>query len=187
MTADILSIKGHFVTLSLLLLRHAKAANESIKDHERSLAPRGQRDAVKIAHYLEASDLKPDLVMCSTAKRARLTLDSILTIWPDLNVSYENEIYLASTEMAVAHLRQGGSANRILLVGHNPTMEDLLRVLTDQRNTSNAALSDALSKYPTGALAELSIDCKRWDELNVSCGQLKRFIKPRTLEESAAD
>ncbi|MDG2244193.1 MAG: hypothetical protein P8L66_11950 [Rhodospirillaceae bacterium] len=72
-----------------------------------------------------------------------------------------NELYLASTEMAAAHIRQGGLADRGLLVGHNPTMKDLTRVLADQRNTSNAALSGALSKHPVMALAKVSISCEQ--------------------------
>ncbi len=158
-----------------------------MKDHERALAPRGQRDAKKIAEYMAVSGLKPDIALCSTASRARLTLDPILSAWPDLPVSYEGGLYLASTADACAHLRQADPAQCVLIVGHNPTMEDVLRQLIDRRQTQDSGLSDALSKYPTGALAELSIDCKHWSLLDKSCGQLKRFIKPRTLDDPTAD
>ena len=172
------------VTLSLLLLRHAKAADASPKDHGRALATRGMRDSKKIAQYLSASALKPDIVLCSTAKRARLTLDPILSIWPELPVSYEDGLYLASTADAIAHLRQVDQAQSVLMIGHNPTMEDLLRRLIDrQRPQDSTLLADALSKYPTGALAELSLDLDHWGMLDAPCGQLTRFIKPRTLEE----
>ena len=175
------------MSLSLFLLRHAKAADTSPKDHERALASRGQRDSQKMARYLEASELRPDLVLCSTAKRARLTLNSILSVWPDLAVSYEDGLYLASTTDVVSLLRQVDQARRILVVGHNPTMEDLLRYLIDRQQPQASALADAYTKYPTGGLAELSLDLEHWSKLDAACGQLIRFIKPRTLDDSGAD
>jgi len=175
------------VTLSLLLLRHAKAADAATKDHERALAPRGQSDSKKVARFMAASDLKPDIVLCSTAKRARLTLDAILSIWPDLPVSYEDGLYLAATADVIAHLRQVDQAQRVLIVGHNPTMEDLLRHLIDRQRPQDSTLADALSKYPAGALAELSIDVERWSMLDASCGQLTGFTRPRTLIDLVTD
>ena len=62
------------------LLRHAKSSwdDELLGDHERPLAPRGRKAAARIARWAAANGLRPDLVLCSTAVRARATLEIVL-------------------------------------------------------------------------------------------------------------
>ena len=173
------------MSLSLLLLRHAKACapENSLNDHDRSLSTRGVRDAKAIAEYLTSTNLKPGLVMCSTARRTRQTLEPILSAWPDLKVNFDDGLYLASTTSVLAQLHHADPAQRVLFIGHNPTMEDLLHRLINRSLSHKSNLAEAFVKYPTGTLAELSLPCATWAALQPSSGQLIRFIKPRTLSD----
>ncbi len=138
-----------------------------------------------MADYLADETLKPDKVLCSTAERARRTLDPILDIWPDLNVQYQDNLYLASAAQAIDILCAGGSGDRVLLIGHNPTVEELGQQLQGgQKNGNRAAVADLSAKFPTGALAVLSLDCATWGDIQPHCGLLTHFIKPRDLEEA---
>lgn len=169
---------------TLLLLRHAKAAaySESGTDYDRPLAKRGVRDAEAIAHVLRSERLKPDLVLCSSALRTRQTLVPILALWPDLDIRYEDSLYLASVEEGLSYVKRADKAQRTLLLAHNPMTENILHTLVNrQANNDLAGLADAMTKYPTGALAELSLDIDNWADLSPSCGTLRRFVKPRTL------
>lgn len=169
----------------LLLLRHAKSSRDDpdLDDHRRPLAKRGRQAAEIIASYLAAEDLKPDLVLCSTAKRTRQTLDRILHVWPDLTVHYEDDLYLASVADTIRLLKEAESAGRVLVVGHNPTMEDMVRHLMDRSSHHHGkAMVNLALKYPTGALAVLSLNIGSWSDITQRCGQLTHFIKPRNLE-----
>lgn len=172
------------MTFTLMLLRHAKSshAEGQMGDHDRPLSDRGRRDAPRIARYLESSRLKPDMVLCSTAVRARQTLEPILSIWPDIPVSFEDGLYLCTTEDAIRQLRAVTDANRVLLVGHNPTMEDLVGQLFDRKLDHQASLPTVFRKYPTGTLTELLIHKPSWADLTTSCAQIIRFVPPRTLD-----
>lgn len=170
---------------TLLLLRHAKAAesSESGTDFDRPLAKRGRRNADAITDYLQSKKLKPDLVWCSSAVRTRQTVAAVVSAWPNLKVQYTEKLYLASFEQGVSLLQQSDPATAVLLVGHNPMIEQTLHMLVDQLGKNDkAALADASAKYPTGALAELKLDIDAWSDLKPSCGRLKRFIKPRSLD-----
>lgn len=171
--------------LTLLLLRHAKSshASDSITDHERPLNDRGNSHAAKIAEYMEENGLKPDQVLCSTALRARQTLDPIISTWPDLDVSYKDALYLCTTKTAVEQLRMVEKARCVMLVAHNPTIEDLVRQLVDRVADHKTPLSKALATYTTGTLTELAFQKDKWNDLDGASGQLIRFVPSRALQE----
>ena len=179
---------GHTdMALTLLLLRHAKSSwdDPELADHDRPLSNRGRSAAKTMAGYLADEHLKPDVLLCSTAERTRRTLDAILNIWPGLNVHYEDSLYLATTGQALNVLNKSGAGSRTLLIGHNPTIEDLAHKLQDHgiRGNSRAA-ADLSAKFPTAALAILSLDCSDWSDVQPGCGHLTHFVKPRDLEKS---
>lgn len=172
------------MTRSLLLLRHAKAATDSETgtDFDRPLSKRGRRAADAIARFLQTEGLKPDLVFCSMAQRTRETLEPILDIWPELNVRYEEDLYLASIGTGFEYLKTSGDAQTTLIIAHNPMTEVMLHRLIDLHGDNDmAGLADASMKYPTGGLSILSLDIDEWTDLKSSCGVLKRFVKPRAL------
>lgn len=163
----------------LHLLRHAKSSwkDESLADHDRPLAGRGRRAAATMAEHFAAQRIEPDLVLCSTAVRTRETYGRLEL--EDVPVRYEPAVYAASAGELLALLRavpdQVGS---VLVIGHNPGLEDLALLLARP-----SAERDALAvKFPTGALATLEFENgARWSTLSSAGAALTAFVRPRDL------
>jgi phosphohistidine phosphatase len=168
----------------LSLLRHAKSSrtDPSTRDHDRPLTPRGERAATLVGAYLAGRTPSPDLVLCSSARRAQQTLERILAALPaPLEVRIDPEIYGAGSARLLRTIASVAPAVRsLLVVGHNPTMGDLAVRL------AGAGPPDALrrlaGKYPTAALAELRFECTRWDEITPGAGELVAYSTPKRLE-----
>src|SRR5262245_29809534 len=110
---------------TLHLLRHAKSSwdDPALPDHERPLAPRGRRDAKLIADHLLRERIAPELVLCSPALRTRQTLELVR---PPGTIELEDALYGASSEELLARLRTvPGSVESVMLIGHNPGLQDL--------------------------------------------------------------
>ncbi len=173
------------VTVELMLLRHAKSSwsQDGLPDHERPLNQRGRRAAKAIAKHMHAGGLRPDHVLCSTAVRTRQTVAALLKKWPDLRVEYKDSLYLAAPETVLVALSHCDPAKRVLCVGHNPSMEQLVSLLLDPGATHNdKAWADVSVKYPTGALTQLRLDIRNWTKLMPNSGTLVDYTKPRDLE-----
>lgn len=170
----------------LYLLRHAKAApaNAGQSDHARPLSGKG-RDACRlIAGYLATHDRRPDAVICSTSARTRETLDRIGAEpgWSP-RVEFSDRAYLAAAGTLLTLVRQTPDETRsIMLVGHNPGMEELA---IDLAESGPAELRQAMSlKFPTGALATIAFDCA-WSAIGPRTGALVDFVTPALLAERA--
>ena len=173
--------------LELLLLRHAKSRwdQPGVGDHDRDLAPRGENAAKRMGVLLRDLGLRPDLVLCSTARRAARTWEIVaakLCKAPPL--AYDDALYLASPERMIELVRQrGGAAQRLLLVGHDPGMHRLGRALAA---TGDAALrAELAAKFPTAALAQIALDLPSWSAFNGQAGELRGFWRPRQLGTSS--
>ena len=166
----------------LYLLRHAKSSWEDprLADHDRPLAPRGQRAGDLIAAHLRAAGIAPDLVLCSTSTRTRETLQRIATaLDPDVPVLFERALYGASADSLLRRLRAvGDDASSVLLIAHSSGIEDLTLLLA----RSGERLPAVSEKFPTGALATLRCDV-RWRDLAPGAAQLAAFVTPRELAE----
>ncbi|MET1010471.1 MAG: histidine phosphatase family protein, partial [Gaiellaceae bacterium] len=93
----------------LHILRHAKSSwdDEGLPDHERPLAPRGEKAAARIADHVRSGSVAPDLVLCSTAVRARQTLAALLPVLPgDVEILLEDDLYGASLDSLIERLRE---------------------------------------------------------------------------------
>lgn len=160
--------------LRLHLLRHAKSSwtDPALDDHERPLAPRGRKAAKRLRRYTAEHDVRPRLVLCSTAVRALDTLERVLPGLGEPEVVTDDALYHASAGQLLARLRAlpAGLAE-VMIVGHNPALEDLLRALTG---------ADALT-LPTGALATLEADVGDWHGLVAGSALLRRLVLPRSL------
>jgi phosphohistidine phosphatase len=114
---------------TLHLLRHAKSSRDdpTLADRDRPLAPRGVRNAAVLAEKLSRAGFAPDLVLCSPALRTRETLAAIepaLATAPEIR--FEERLYGAAAGEIVAVLRSVPDATgSVLLIGHNPGLEDL--------------------------------------------------------------
>ena len=165
----------------LHLLRHAKSSwvDESLDDHDRPLTKRGRRAAEAIADHLARSGLVFDLVLCSTALRARETVEPILARSRPHRIVFDRALYLASAAALLVHLRTlGDEIGSVLVVGHNPGLQELAVALADRRST--AALPPASGKFATGALAGFRF-AGPWRALAPRRAALIGYLTPRDL------
>jgi phosphohistidine phosphatase len=166
---------------TLHLLRHAKSSwkDPALEDHERPLSKRGRSAAKAMAKYMERTEIAPDFVLCSTAVRARQTLNPIAKRLRPAKVVFENAIYEVPQRRLWMYLwALPEHAEIVLVVGHNPGLHDLALALTDPGSRNHALLPEG--KFPTGALATFSFD-GRWGDLRPDSAQLVSFIQPRQL------
>jgi phosphohistidine phosphatase len=176
----------------LVLLRHAKSAWPDMPDHERPLALRGQRDAPVMGRWLRAVGLVPDLVLCSTARRARETWQ---LAQPGLGaappVHFDDRLYEASAAALLDLIRrESGAAETLLVVGHDPAIPGLAITLAgtapdthpgDGSGEVPAAMLDRMrTKFPTAAIAVFGCTGS-WDGLGPGSARLECFITPRDL------
>jgi phosphohistidine phosphatase len=165
----------------LFLLRHAKSSwkDSSLPDHDRPLAGRGKRASKAMAAYMREHRIEPALVLCSSATRARQTLDRVapgLGGSPDVRI--ESELYDASAAGLLSRLQRVDDAvSSVMLIGHNPSIE---RLALDLAN-GGPELAELGDKYPTGALATVDFD-GAWSTLEPDAARLVDFVKPRDLE-----
>jgi phosphohistidine phosphatase len=121
------------------------------------------------------------LVLCSTARRARDTLEPLRQRLPrDAAVGFERALYLASAEALLARLRRiAEDQEAVLLVGHNPGLQELALALAGRRGPG-AARARLRAKFPTGALAVYTFE-GRWRDLAPRAARLVAFTRPRDL------
>ena len=167
----------------LLVLRHAKSSwnNAQLADHDRPLAPRGRRAAEALAEHFATIDPPPALVLCSTARRAQDTLEPIRARLPEsTEVLVEDDLYGAIAPELLTRLRRVDDATPgVLLVGHNPGLEDLVRGLA--RQGDSGLIARLHTKFPTGALATLAFDGP-WKQLGSTPATLEAYVVPGDLE-----
>jgi phosphohistidine phosphatase len=164
---------------SLYVLRHAKSSwdDPALADHERPLAPRGRRAAKRIAEYLSRTHIEPELVLCSTATRARQTLELVRPALGSPAVSFEDELYGASAdELRERVVRVSDDIESVLLVGHNPGLQALVLELA----SAGELLDRVAEKFPTGALATLTL-ADTWSRLEPRGAALAAYVVPREL------
>jgi phosphohistidine phosphatase len=167
----------------LLLMRHAKSdwTDAVLEDHDRPLNDRGRRDAPRMGRLLAAEGLVPDLVVCSTAVRARQTLEGLAAGGGlgEAAVVHEASLYLASpgTILAVARAAvgdAGGEPERVLLIGHNPGMEELA-----------SRLAGRFVRFPTATVAVCDLATIDWADLDAGRGVARvtavRAFRPKEL------
>lgn len=169
----------------LTLLRHAKSSWDDAvtRDFDRPLNEKGKRAAAIIGKFIKRNDLAFDQVLASPAVRVIETLEQVE---PASGLSFEpqwdRKIYLASSVTLIDVLRGANAdADHVLMVGHNPGLEDLIFDLVPDDGSSEAR-GDVEIKYPTAALAELSLDIENWSDIKDSCAALDRFTRPRDLD-----
>lgn len=159
----------------LLVLRHGKSSwkHPGLADHDRPLNKRGLRDAPRMGRLLREEDLAPDRIVSSTAVRARETARLVAgAAGHGTAVKHSRRLYLASVAEIVRVVGEvGGDASRLLVVGHNPGLEELVACLT--------GCAEAL---PTAALVELELDLQSWSTLKASTpARLVNLWRPREL------
>ncbi|WP_423606461.1 SixA phosphatase family protein [Sphingomonas sp. MS122] len=170
---------------TLTLLRHAKSSWEDpvARDFDRPLNAKGQRAAVAVGRHLRSEAMRFDHVVASPAARIVETVEQLEQGYgSELAPAWDRRIYLASASslLDVIHELPAG-AERALLIGHNPGLEDLILMLIPDR--AGDALRDSVEeKFPTAALAVMTFEVSDWHAVRADGGTLVRFTRPRDLD-----
>jgi len=159
----------------LLIMRHAKSSwdNSHLDDFERPLNPRGQKDAPRMGTLLKTKKLLPELILASPAVRVKQTLE-LMTKTCDYQgkIEWIKDYYGATPNDYIAGIQTvPDKVQKVMIVGHNPGMEDLLNqwVPIDE-------------KFPTAAIACLEFDLKSWQDLSLKTpAKLHHLWKPKEI------
>lgn len=163
---------------SLFAMRHAKSDwSREADDFDRPLNKRGRGDLPRAARLLRAADGLPDLVISSPAQRARETATGVVeALGSHLDILYQDSLYLAGADAISQALHSAGKdVGSVLLIGHNPGLEEWI-----------GQLCGARVRMPTAAVAHLLLDSGDWSEVGDRCGQLQWLVVPRLLKTFAA-
>lgn len=170
---------------TLTLLRHAKSGDDGLigRDFDRRLNAKGHRAAAAIGRYLAGEGARFDAVLASPAVRVAETLGAVAEGYgAAFAPRFDRRIYLASAD-DLLEVVQGApaAADRLLLVGHNPGLEQLVLLLVPDRG-DDGVRHRIEQKYPTASLAEVELAVDRWEDVAAGLGRLSRFIRPRDLD-----
>ncbi len=163
------------MTKTLLIMRHAKSDwnNTRLDDHARPLNKRGKQDAPLMGKLLKDEELTPDLIITSTAERALTTAELVA-----LACDFEGELvttrhFYHADPATYLEMLQGvdDQYNRVMIVGHNPGMEELLADLTDQAE-----------HFTTANIAHVELPITSWSQLNEdTTGNLLNLWRPKEV------
>jgi phosphohistidine phosphatase len=174
-SADLRNCEASLKTL--LILRHAKSSwlESGLADHDRPLNKRGQRDAPRMGRLLRQEDLVPDLIISSSAVRASKTAQQVIEeSGYEGELRLERELYASEPEAYLDILQLlPDEVGRVMVVGHNPGLEELLELLTGDWR-----------RLPTAALAQVSLDLDVWQDLSEETrGKLVNLWLPRQIAD----
>jgi len=160
----------------LYLVRHAKSSWDYLEpdDFARPLNKRGMADAPKMGAYLAKRRISPQIIVTSPARRAHATAISLATAlqFSPSKVMQDEQIYAASTSTLLAIIQAwGGTWERAMMVGHNPSIADVAAVLT----------GEGVGHVSTCTVMELDLDVASWSDVAPDCGVLRFRHSPRNL------
>ncbi len=159
---------------TLLLMRHAKADRDESRweDFDRPLSERGLADAERMGHWLRDHPGGPDWICASSSVRTRMTAERVaLACGFDGAVVYKQSLYHAPPHRYLAEIRQTSvSIERLLVIGHNPGLEELIYEIS-----GNSVI------LPTAAIARLQLKALAWDDLDGPTWSLKETVTPKSL------
>lgn len=161
---------------TLFVLRHAKSSwdNPNQTDFERPLNERGLRTAPKMGEFMKENGLEPDFIISSPAQRAKTTAEKVKDAGAfSAEIKFDPRIYEAAVNELLEVIKDApDSAGKLLVVGHNPGFEGLVRNLTGE-----------IREMPTAALAEIELNITSWREIEPSCGKLRNLYKPKEIAD----
>jgi phosphohistidine phosphatase len=171
----------------LYILRHAKSdwADPRLDDHDRPLTARGRRAAALLAAHCRRARVRPRVILCSTAERARQTLAAVMPrSGRQVRVDFLADLYNGDVQAYLRPVRMLEAAvESAMIIGHNPNVQGLILALA----RSGDALDRVRAKVPTGALATIEFDVEDWDAVRRGTGRLAAFVVPRDLQADAQE
>ena len=166
----------------LWILRHAKSSwsRDGLADHDRPLNRRGERAALLMGAALAQRGGGLDQALASTAVRVKQTIVRLQSqLDAPLPVSFEKGLYLASAGTWLERLQVLEDADTVLVVGHNPGLQDLVEGLAPTGD--DQALRRLRQGLPTAALAEVALSLADWGQLSLGAGRLLSLTRPKDL------
>ena len=163
----------------LYLMRHAQSADRhpSQSDKERELTPTGLNDAISIGAYLHRQKINFDLIVSSTAVRAKHTAELVVDaskMMPD-KIQLDEELFTASVRTFLAVVNQLDDAlSHVMCVGHNPVISYLAEYLT------KAEIGD----MPPAGLSIIQLKVQHWKEITQGSGELVNLLTPENLKDA---
>ncbi len=159
---------------TLTILRHAKSSWDSaeVSDHDRELNNRGLRDREIIASAMQEKGIRPDIILCSTAARARKTVASVVK---DEGIGvqdivFSSKLYLADPTAICGEIASvSDQYEHILVCGHNPGLTDFVNAHTDL----------TIDELPTGGLVSAQFNIESWSEIFVAKGNVVCHLWPK--------
>ena len=169
----------------LTLFRHAKSGwDEPVtRDFDRPLNAKGKRAAQLMGRHMREQGLEFDRIVASPAVRVVETLEAMFDGYGRrLTPVWDRRIYLASAATLLEVVQDTPEeVGSLLLVGHNPGLEDLVLALVPDADGDVARVA-VEEKYPTASLAQMDFDQPQWDDVSPREGRLARFVRPRDLD-----
>jgi phosphohistidine phosphatase len=159
---------------TIFFVRHAKSSWDDLRlpDHDRPLNNRGKSDAIAMGEFLLEKGSKIDIVITSSARRAKSTAKRIDDIVGSENFIVEPKLYHASAREIFAVIANIHSdVEAALVVAHNPGMTDMINMFSDEE----------IINVPTSGVFKVDFDIKDWQEADTYNGILDFFIYPKML------
>ena len=172
---------------TLSLLRHAKSSWDDPveRDFDRPLNGRGHRAARRMGEWLKDNPQLFDAVIASPALRIKQTIEGVEAgLGAKLKPVFDKRIYMASAASLFELIQETpDEVGHLLLIGHNPGLEDLLLLATE--GDKSTLRGEAELKYPTATFATIELPASSWAKAEERiAGRLQAFIRPRDLDAS---
>ncbi|MDZ7681317.1 MAG: histidine phosphatase family protein [Fodinibius sp.] len=166
---------------NILLLRHAKSSwdDSSLKDFDRPLAKRGKQDAPRVGRFMRESKTLPAVIISSPAQRAKQTVEFVAAeanIGTDA-ISWDEDLYYGGARDYLSAIQQAPeNAVGIMLVGHNPLMEETVSLLCNGEGGYGV-------RIPTAALVCIEHPAIEWEQVKPGTARLKWMMTPKLLRK----
>jgi len=162
----------------LYIVRHGKSSRDdfSISDHDRPVTEKGKQKTKKIAAALKAKGVLPDLIVSSTAKRAKETalLLAHELDYPEDKIVFSETIYHAYDVSLLEELYGIDDAvESVMVVGHNPTLTDVVNIFA----------KEMIDNLPTSAVAAIHFKTKHWEQIDTCRYKLDYILTPKMLRD----
>ena len=171
---------------SLFILRHAKSswAQPGLSDIERPLNKRGIAQVVNLNKWWKRQTTLPGNILCSPATRTQETYRGLQSALAEASLEISPPLYNGMVDTYLEALWTQ-DAETVLLIGHNPTCDELTRYLT--KPSSPAAEKLMAHHFGTATMAVFEFDVDKWSDISQASGLLTEFVRPRDLEDTTID
>lgn len=167
----------------LILMRHAKSdwSKAGLHDFDRPLNARGRDAAPRMGAWCAETGLAPQRIICSAARRTRQTLAGILDhLEGDIDIRLSRRLYEAEAGGYYQAIQEGGDAETLMLIGHNPAIHEVAMLLAGEGPQPHLARLHA--RFPTAAIAVIDIEAPRFADCVPGAGHLAMFMIPADLD-----